>query len=542
MNDQLIRSSAKILFLGLLLFLPGSFCLAQDHGGDALQNDNCSRLTDADWTDSIDEPLDIYDAHSVDSPGERQRYCFVRGYVWPQVQFQLVLPAAGWNGKFIEFGCGGTCGIMPQASPEGSWCHNGYACIFTDLGHEGNAFDGLWAYHNAQAHYDFGSRATHVTAVAGKAITARYYGRAANYSYFYGCSLGSEQGLIEAQRYPGDFNGIVGGGATIGETALAMDLVWGARALRGEDGKPLLSQEDMKMVHDAVLARCDMDDGVRDGLIGNPLACKFDPAELECRMPARKSGCLTHDQVEALKKVYAGPTTSSGIKLSSGGTLPGSEHEWITDSSRDHAVGEWIMSDGSTAEPEQFANLYFRWLARPSEGPGWNVAALDFDRDYVRFADGAKEPLIDDTNPDLRRFNASGGKLLLYVGWKEWTAPRNAIDYYNTVERVIGGPDATRRFFRLFIVPGANHCGSGEGAWAVNYQAYMEDWVENGRAPDRLIGAHVSGNRKQTMNLRFPLKQSEVSFTRPIYPYPLWAKYSGRGDPNKAENFKPAAP
>jgi Tannase and feruloyl esterase len=249
---------------------------------------------------------------------------------------------------------------------------------------------------------------------------------------------------------------------------------------------------------------------------------------------------LSDPQVDALEKVYTGPTTSDGTHLSLGGPLPGGENDWVIDPNSEVGVGEWIKSDGGPAVPENSATKLFSWIFSPPGGRTWSVAALDFDRDYRRFADGARQSPIYETNPDLRRFKAASGKLLMYVGSKEWANPRRAIDYYETVERTMGGREATRDFARLYVIPGANHCGGGEGAWAVDWLTYLENWVERGEAPDQVIGAHVPGGRAE---LQYPLnKHVTVDFTRPIYPYPLWAKYIGRGDPNKAENFGAAGP
>jgi len=530
----------SLLVLGVVLGEPAP-CWSETNGLPATA---CEGLSMADLTSLDEAPTEISDVRLVDSDDDRRSYCQVRGYVWPQVGFQMLLPVTGWNGKFIELGCGGACGMLPEPTRGyngvGSCpLHRGYACIFSDLGHEGyghNGRNGLWAYNNPQAQNDFGYRATHVVAVVGKAITRRYYSRPPDHSYFDGCSLGSQQGLVEAQRFPGDFDGIIGGGVWIGDTTSSMDFIWGARSLRGANGRALLSPADMQRVHEAVLGKCDLDDGVKDGLIGNPLSCKFDPAELGCATSV-KPGCLTNVQVDALKKVYAGPMTSSGVKLSAGGPAPGSELEWVVEPGKAAGAGGWIMSDGAPAGAEEWATQYFRWLVRPPGGQGWNVANLDFDRDYKRFANGAKDSSINEANPDLRKFKHAGGKLLLYIGWKEWSDPRKAIDYYETVERTMGGPGATRDFFRLFIIPGSNHCGTGEGAWAVDYLTYMENWVERGQTPDRLIGAHVPGSWDEIAKLRFPLgPTTKISFTRPIYPLSALGEVQGpRGSKQRRE-------
>ena len=492
----------------------------------------CAALADADFSGIDEAPTQIESAQLIEPKNGLLEYCQVRGYVWPQVGFELQLPTTGWNGKFIELGCGGSCGDLSQAVECPT--HRGYACIASDMGHKGKVGDGLWAYNNLQAQIDFGYRGAHVAAVAGKAITEHYYGHAPKYSYFHGCSTGARQGLVEAQRFPWDFDGVIVGGVWIDDTFSTMDFIWATRALNDVDGKPLLSGADMQMVRDAVLAKCDLDDGVKDGLIGNPLACKFDPGELRCK--AGVTGrCLTDGQIDALKKVYAGPTTSKGVKLTPGGPVPGSEHAWTAYSDD---PTRWTLT--------RWTKTWFRWMTLPPAGRGWQLADFDFDRDYKRFYNGSQESLNSDTNPDLRKFKDAGGKLMAYVGWNEWSLPRKAVDYYQTVEKTMGGRQATQDFFRLFTIPGANHCTGGEGPFAVDFLSYMEAWVEQGRRPDLMIGAHVLINDDDPMwfeKLRFPLAPgTPISFTRPIYPYPLWAKYKGSGDPNRAENFEPVGP
>jgi feruloyl esterase len=507
----------------------------------------CDKLQREDFASLDEAPTTILGTHFVESKDGTVSYCRVSGYVWPQVGFEMILPAANWNGKLFQLGCGGACGRLPDKD-EVAWCplKKGYACITTDTGHRGG--DTLWAYYNPQAQNDFGSRGIHVTSTIGKAVAARFYTKAPKYSYFRGCSTGSQQALTEAQRFPGDFNGLIGEGVWIGDIESSMRFIWGARALRGADGKPILTRQQMRMVHQAVLAKCDLNDGLKDGIINNPLSCKFDPAELQCK-PGRDAECLTSQQVSALQKMYSGPTTSSGEKLSAGGPFPGGEQNWIIDSDAEILAGDWIMSDGGWGIAERWANTQFRALVLPPGQSNYKLTDLDFDRDYKRFAYGAKESFIHESNPDLRKFKAAGGKLLLSVGWAEWFDPRSAIDYYEMVERVMGGSANTREFARLFLIPGANHCWGGDGAWAIDQLKYMEAWVEHGQAPDKLIGAHIVETPEQLKSplnpFRYPYFDElnlPIDFTRPIYPYPAWTKYKGSGDPTKAENFVAVAP
>lgn len=530
----------KKLFLVAAIIMVGSSVVtnqAKAASVDTLVESACKSLVNADFSTVQDAPTMVIDAKLVEASGGAPAHCQVEGYVTPNVGFTLVLPV-NWNGKFIEHGCGGDCGFTAVTPLSVAWMDRGmlcddqlrqrYACIISDMGHKG--WGGIWAYNNLQAQVDFGYRGAHVTAVAGKAITEHYYNRAPKYSYFTGCSTGGRQALVEAQRFPWDFDGIVAGAPWINDTDSTMRVVWNDRVLSRKDGKPLLGRADLQLVHDAALAKCDMDDGVKDGVIGNPLACNFDPEGLVCK-PGKTSGCITPDQVDAVKKIYAGPTNSQGAKIYTGGSPIGSELDW----------GGWSLSNSAAAG-------YFRYSVMPPAGPHWQETDFDFDRDYKRFPSGSQESLLNAANPDLRKFKTSGGKLIIFQGGKDpAVVPANTIDYYQTVERTMGGRGATQEFARLFVVPGMEHCSAGDGAFAIDYLSYLEAWVEKGHAPDVMIGSHVKGvDWVQSLSsplLSFPLAPSTpISFTRPVYPYPIQAKYKGTGDPNNAANFGPVEP
>lgn len=403
----------------------------------------------------------------------------------------------------------------------------GYACIATDLGHTGST-GGEWGYNNWQEQIDFGYRGAHVTALAGKAITEYFYKKAPSKSYFRGCSSGGQQALSEAQRFPWDLDGILAGAPSPTFAGPMMNYIWAKQALVGKNGKPVLTSADAQLVHDAAVAKCDMDDGVKDGVIDDPRSCNFDPAELLCR-PGKQTQCLTDAQVQAVKKVYAGPTTSQGVKIYTGGPLPGSELNWL-DSDEPYASDVW-------------AEEYFRYIGFvPAPGPGWKFTDFDFDRDYKRM-ETADAVFGSADYPDLRKFKAAGGKMILYQGWQDQSdIPEDAIDYYETAEKTMGGRVPTQDFFRMFMVPGMDHSSGGAGAFAIDYLTYLEAWVEHGQAPDVMIGAHVQGTDwEQSLKLMFPLDPATpISFTRPVYPYPLRAKYKRTGDRNNSANFYPS--
>jgi hypothetical protein len=488
---------------------------------------SCKALENVDFSGILDAPTQIIEAKQVTASGVVPTHCLVKGYVTSHVGIELHMPTDNWNGKFIEVGCGGHCGSFFTGLCAGP-LHRGYACIASDMGHTSLTTDAKWAYNNLQAQIDWGYRAAHVTAIAGKAITEAYYSRAPARSYFLGCSTGGREGMVESQRFPWDFDGIAVGAPVVNSSGWPLELLWAIKALTGKDGKSIISTSDAKLLHEAVVAKCDMDDGVKDGVIGNPLACKFDPAVLRCGSDS-KSGCLTGEQVDAVKKVYAGMPTSKVERTYSQGAVPGSELNWVDDS----------LTFWST---RQYVADMFRYEGfMPAPGPSWNLSDFDFDRDYKRV--GMFATLANANNPDLRKFAALGNKMILYFGWDD-LLQMEAVDYYETLERTMGGRKATQDFFRLFSVPGMNHCSGGPGAFAIDYLTYLEDWVERGHAPNKMIGAHVNGlTWSEAFGLPLPLDPKiPVAFTRPIYPYPVRAIYKGSGDPNDATNFVPVVP
>jgi hypothetical protein len=488
--------------------------------------DACKSLSNADFSHVADAPTSINEAHIVDAAGPIPSFCLAKGYVTPHVGIELRLPA-NWNGKFMEVGCGGSCGFY-FAGLCNAPLRKGYACIASDMGHSGTSNDAKWSYNNLEAQIDWGYRAAHVTAIAGKAITEEYYRRSPGKSYFMGCSTGGREALVEAQRFPWDFDGIIAGAPVTDFYAYPVDLFWPIRALSAADGSLLVSKADMQLLHNAAVAQCDMDDGVKDGVIGNPRACKFDPASLLCKA-GKTPECLTATQVDAVRKVYSGPPATMVQRTYAEGALPGSELNWVADSLSFVSGAKWMT------------DMYRYEGFWPAPGPDWTVGAFDFKRDPQRL--GMFASLADASNPDLRKFAANGGKLIEYFGLQD-PSPPEGIDYYETVERTLGGRAVTQKSFRLFLLPGVDHCTGGAGAFAVDYLSYLEAWVEKGQAPDKIIAAHINNmSWGDAFNYPFPMDASiPVAFTRPIFPYPLRAKYKGKGDPNDAANFVAVSP
>lgn len=479
----------------------------------------CAALKRVDLSTVADAPSQIIESRVGAPPS----LCVIEAYVAPQVNFRLFLPETAWNGKFLQIGSGGHAGFMKDESCTPAIA-KGYACLITDMGHRGTGLDSQWARNNLQARVDWGYRATHVVTLSAKAIIAAYYGREPSKSYFSGCSTGGRQALQEAQKFPWDYDGIIAGAPPIRLSDLYMMFTWSALANRDAAGRMILKRADLDLLNKGSLAECDLDDGIKDGLVTRPQQCAFKPSKLACR-PGEVSGCLTKAQVEAAEKIYSGPVDGTGRPISGGGALPGTERLW-----------ERYYLDGDDGElPYMFplTRNGLRDLFADSPRPmDWNIEQFDFAKDYKSL--DVMQSLYDSSNPDLTRFAEAGGKLILYIGLGDVSIPDTVIDYYKKVQRVAGGANQASEFARLFLLPGVDHCSGGPGADQVDYLSYLESWVEKGVAPDMLAARHFdTGAGDDT---------GQASFSRPVYPYPAYAKYRGKGDRAKLESFERSTP
>ena len=415
------------------------------------------------------------------------------------IETEVWLPASNWNGKFQAVGNGGWAGSISYAAMATA-LQEGYATASNDTGHKGGT--ALFAIDHPEKLVDFAHRAVHEMAVQSKTIIAAYYNRAPRLSYFNGCSTGGRQGLMSAQKYPEDFDAIVAGAPANYQTHLhAWDLSVSIPVLKNPEAAVPASK--LEMVNRAVIAACDARDGVTDGLLNDPRACKFDVASLQCKA-GDAADCLTAAQVESMKRVYAPARTSSG-EIVFPGKDPGSETGWGT------AIGGGQQPGGVPLG--SFLVAY--------SDPNWNWRNFDLDRD-LKVVDEKVGSIVNAINPDLRAFKARGGKLLMYHGWNDTAiSAGNAINYYASVQQRMGrGQDD---WFRLFMAPGMQHCGGGPGPNQANWMAALERWREAGVEPDRITAARVTNNR--------------VDMTRPLCPYPQVAQYKGVGSTNDAENF-----
>ena len=429
-----------------------------------------------------------------------------------EIRIEVWMPLAGWNGKFQGVGNGGYAGTITYTAGSGGLergmaeaLKRGYATASTDTGHTietGSAF----LQHPVKL-VDYGYRAVHEMTVAAKAIVAAFYGAGPKLSYWNGCSLGGRQGLMEAQRFPEDYDGIIAGAPANPQTRLSVWNVYvGHAALK--DSASTIPASKFPMIHRAVLDRCDALDGLTDGLIGDPSRCNFDFKSLACSGEDSAS-CLTATQV-----VTARTLTSPAIHPRSGETIfPGL------------ALGTelgWALRIGGPA-PNPLGGDFVRYAV--FKNPDWDWRTFDLET-AVAQADRIE---VTDASADLRAFMRRGGKLLLYHGWADANfSAQSTIDYYRKVVDTIGSAPQHADSLRLFLAPGMGHCGGGAGPNTFDMVAALERWVENSEAPAVIVASHRTDGK--------------LDRTRPLCPYPQVAKYNGTGNHDEAANFRCVLP
>jgi hypothetical protein len=464
------------------------------------------------------------------STGEPE-HCDVHGYVEPAVGFQLRLPTSTYAGRYLQYGCMGLCGVIPPTpfpacgGPRGG----DFAVAATDDGHVGQGgflaiTDGTWAANNQAARNDYFYRAPHVVSLAAKRIIATYYGSPPKRSYFNGCSTGGREGLLLAQRYPDDFDGIIAGDpANFMGPLMGVYFTWLAKTNNDANGAPIITGAKLPALHDAVVAACDGLDGLVDGQIDDPRACGFDPVTIQCPPGTDLPSCLTPAQVASARRLYAGPTDADGRRLYPGGEPFGSELAW-----EGSIIPEPQFGGSITPLPDN----YLRYVGYPIGTPHSSVAEFQFTvAEFDRLTpEGVKGNAL---SLDLTRFRRSGGKLIIWHGWADQSIPpAGTLDYYQRLWQHSGGLRETQRWARVFMVPTVYHCAAFAGGYRLNQLdpfPQLVAWVERGRAPDRIIA-----NQRDA--------QGNVVRSRPVFPYPLRAAYDGTGSIDDASNFVPDPP
>jgi hypothetical protein len=451
-------------------------------------------------------------------------FCRVQGVIAPSsdshIEFEVWLPSSGWNGKYQGQGNGGFAGSMNYSALAASVL-NGYASSSTDTGHEGTATDARWALGHTEKIVDFGYRAIHDTAENSKALISAFYGTPAKHSYFSSCSNGGRQALMEAQRYPADYDGLIAGAPAASFTHILAGFTTNLQALESANFIPAAKYQ---AIDAAIVAACDARDGVKDGVIDDPTKCNFKPSAMLCAGP-ETAACLTQPQVTALEKIYAGPRDSRGQQIWPG-FLPGGQSGlagwglWISGASPTTSLQYAFATQGG-------ANMIYQNAA-------WDFRAFSLDHD-VKVADDTMGQRLNAVDPNLKALKDRGGKLILYHGWSDAALPPlGTVNYYQSVVTKLGAKQ-TADFVRLYMVPGMQHCGRGPGpdsfgampgsphADGGDMTAALEHWVEDGQAPGPIVTAKFDAGH--------------IVRTRPLCPYPQVAQYLGSGSTDDAANF-----
>jgi Tannase and feruloyl esterase len=443
------------------------------------------------------------------------------------IRLEIWLPSSGWNGKLQGIGNGGFAGLI-DTMQIGVAVKAGYVGAATDAGHRGSPIDAAWALGHPEKVIDFGHRGIHEMTRVAKAVAQAYYSKAPQRSYFAGCSDGGREALMEAQRYPEDYDGFLAGAPANDWTRLLTLAAADTQALT-KDAASFIPAAKIPAIAAAVNAACDASDGVKDGILNDPRQCKFDPARMECTAGEESDKCLTGAQVASLKTLYRGLHDSKGNQ-SFPGYLPGAE-------GGQGGWGLWITGPAPARSlMAAFAKGYFSNFVY--EKADWDFKSFNVDAG-LQAAEEKTAGALNATDPDLNKFKARGGKLILYHGWDDPAIPAlNTVNYYQSVIAKMGQRDA-EAFVRLYMAPGVQHCGDGPGPdWfgqvgrlsftdpSHSMAAALEQWVEKGTAPATIIASQYEGQ-----------EQRHAVMTRPLCVYPQTAKYQGSGDTNDAANF-----
>ncbi|HXE15299.1 MAG TPA: tannase/feruloyl esterase family alpha/beta hydrolase [Bryobacteraceae bacterium] len=517
------RLAVLVFILAAVAALPAS---AADCAGLAHANLTSTEITSASTLPqgAFTPPIGEFIKHVTS-------FCRVTGVMKPTsdsyIRFEVWLPEADWNGKYLGVGNGGFAGTIDYSSMANN-VNNGYATAASDTGHQAESADATWAYHHPEKITDFGYRALHLTTVNAKALIKTFYNQPVAHSYFSSCSDGGREALIEAQRFPDDFDGILAGAPANDWTHLVSAGVAGAQALISPAG--YISSLKLPAIHKAVLSACDAQDGVKDGVINDPVRCHFNPSELLCKGP-ESTTCLTQPQINALNILYTGAKDSHGNPVFPG-FMPGSENGW----------SQWVVGfapGGSLMSA--FVENYFRYMV--FDDAHWNVLTASID-ESVRRANEKTAEALNATNPDLKPFQSRGGKLILYHGWNDPAiSPLNTIHYYQEIQKTMTSSVASQ-FVRLYMVPGMQHCGGGAGPNVFgqfgpakdhdptkNIYFALENWVEGNQPPAQITATKYAGDSWA----------GKAVMTRPLCPYPEIAEYKGSGDTSNASSFTCAA-
>ena len=467
--------------------------------------DACKSLASASLPD-----VDIGEAVASNDP---VAHCKVTGAIGSKIKFSVWLPDS-WNGKFVMGGQGGFAGsVESQAIGMMDALRKGYATAGTDTGHTGTVADGRWALGDMEAIVNYGHLASHRTSEVSKAIVATRYGRPPERSYFAGCSNGGRQAMMAAQHYPDDYDGIIAGAPVVDFLGVALIDAYVTSKMYPNPASlstPVLTKPDREALGSAVLAACDAQDGLKDGILSDPRACKFDPVALACKS-GNADGCLSGPELEAVRAIVAGPRSPSfpmeHVVFPFGGE------------SFDAGWGRWMAGQKDAVAPDVpslfygFGVGFIRYLVL--HDPNWDYTQIDVSS--IAKAGGLVQAAVSPTSTDLSDFRKSGGKMLIYHGWLDSAlSPLMSIDH---VEKVYAADPTAADDLKLFMLPGVHHCSGGPGPHQIAYLDVLDKWIESGVAPTELEGSSSEGR------------------IRKVCAHPKLAAFNGTGDGSRAENF-----
>ncbi|HBR4785454.1 TPA: tannase/feruloyl esterase family alpha/beta hydrolase [Klebsiella pneumoniae] len=518
---------------------------------------SCAQLGALSFSKGIDAEVKINDATELKTA--QGTFCKISATLSPETGVEVALPQDHWTQRMLQVGCGGLCGNINLSLSNASGCvpaMNGeFVVSATNMGHAGTMMDASWA-EDPQKRIDFAYRANHITAQFTKALINAYYGQPQKYAYFMGCSDGGREALMEAQRYPHDFNGISAGAPAAWFSAQnSFYHGWNVVANLRADGTPVLLQNRLALIHQAAVTHCPTLSGQKDGILQNPYACTFSRSWIKQCVPeqADKSDCLTAEELDVVEKLYRGAHGQNGEQYVPAGLPIGSELRWPvpaspTGSSMSEMMAlpalQYVLLPGSKQKLSRVADFAFN------------------SQNFARIAELA--PLYNATNTNLKPFRAAGGKLIVWHGLADDSiSPAGTIAYFKGVQKFMGA-EKVDSFMRLFLLPGVAHCGNGEGPDQIDLLTALMNWTEHDVAPAKLIAgkaehaaampvmppapgpegtkptgedASVQFHGMQKPSIPVAASASKAVYTRPVFPYPYIAEYNGKGDASNAASY-----
>ena len=505
-----------LLGIVMVTYGPAANAASQTFNGGA-----CHSLVNQDFSPAVGARVTLTRAELIagENAGSQRGYCHILATIAPSTGVEIQLPQEQWNGRLLFTGCGGLCGIIRTEQGSDALAR-GYAVATTDMGHQLAPGEDPRAWtSDPDLVVDWQHRATHRATLLAKAVIAAAYGQPQDYAYFRGCSTGGRQGLTEALMYPADYDGVIAG-APAAQMVTPHNVFAYASNSRA-DGSPILTAPALSLLADAVMKACDLDDGLADGVIGNPPACTFEPASLLCEGSGTPA-CLTPEQIATAEKLYRGALRDDGTPFYPMGYAKGTERDWI-----DGLLGV----DGRPPRRAGSARFTVERLI----GPDATLADFDYARHGT--TGGPVGGLLDfgSDGKRLQTFVSGGGKIILYHGWSDTDATPASSLYFYQAQAEAFGDERVSEFLRLFMLPGMQHCRGGDGVNTADYLAAIESWVEKGKAPENL---DAYGTRAAPFNyLAHPLSPEAIVTGRRLFPYPAASIYDGSGDTANPDNW-----